>query len=190
MTCICCELHELLNHLRPFEFPFIAGHIPRNGIYVLYERGEFGHDGNRIVQVGTHTGVNQLRSRLQQHFSNENKDRSILRKNIGRALLNRDGDPFLEYWEIDLTSRKAKDRYAGVIDRDRLLAVEQRVSKYIQDSFSFVVLPVSDKEERLSLESKLISTVSWCTECRPCRCFREWSKVLGSREHWSTNQRV
>jgi hypothetical protein len=64
-----------------------------NGIYVLFERGEECHDGGRIVRVGTHTGDGQLRSRMLQHFVNENKDRSIFRKNIGRALLNRDRDP-------------------------------------------------------------------------------------------------
>ncbi len=120
MTCLCCELHEVLSHLRPFTFPVAAEQIPRNGVYVLYEQGELGHGGNRIVRVGTHTGANQLRSRLQQHFLQENKDRSIFRKNIGRALLNRDNDPFLEYWEIDLTPSKAKEQYAAVIDKDKL----------------------------------------------------------------------
>jgi len=33
-------------------------------------------------------------SRLLQHFVMENKDRSIFRKNIGRALLARAGDPY------------------------------------------------------------------------------------------------
>ncbi len=167
MTCICCELHELLTNLTRFEFPFEADDIPRNGIYVLFEKGELGHGGDRIVRVGTHTGENQLRSRLHQHFLKENKDRSIFRKNIGRALLNRDGDPFLKYWEIDLTTRKAKERHGAVVDRDKLQTVEQRVSNYIQDRFSFVVLPVDDKDERLSLESRMISTVSWCDECGP-----------------------
>ena len=40
---------------------------------------------DRIVRIGTHTGENQLRSRLMQHFVKENKNRSIFRKNIGRC---------------------------------------------------------------------------------------------------------
>ena len=67
--------------------------VPLNGIYLLYERGELGHGADRIVRVGTHTGKNQLVSRLKQHFVHENKDRSIFRKNIGRAILNRQQDP-------------------------------------------------------------------------------------------------
>ena len=80
----CKNLHELFNNLPKLEFPFNEEHIPMNGIYVLFEKGEFAHNTNRIVRVGTHTGKNQLRSRLIQHFLNENKDRSIFRKNIGR----------------------------------------------------------------------------------------------------------
>ena len=78
------------------------------GIKLLFEKGETAHGMDRIVRIGTHTGKNQLRSRLKQHFIKEDKDRSIFRKNIGRSLLNRDKDPFLEQWEIDLTSRKQK----------------------------------------------------------------------------------
>ena len=41
------------------------------------------------------------------------------------------------------------------------------MSRYIRENFSFVVLEVPDKEERLELESKIISTLSWCEECGP-----------------------
>lgn len=102
--------------MRKFSFPFDKHEIPANGIYILFEKGELAHSTNRIVRIGTHTGINQLRSRLNQHFIKENKDRSIFRKNIGRALLNKDKDPFLEKWEIDLTTRKAKEKYSELID--------------------------------------------------------------------------
>jgi hypothetical protein len=75
--------------------------FPLNGIYILFEKGETAHDTNRIVRVGTYPGDKQLRSR--QHFLVENKDRSIFRKNIGRALLRRGQDPFLPLWELDRT---------------------------------------------------------------------------------------
>ena len=88
------------SHQRPSEIPGT----------IQFERGEECHAGNRIVRVGTHTGDGQLRSRMLQHFVNENKDRSIFRKNIGRALLNRDGDPYLSEWEHDRTSRADRAR--------------------------------------------------------------------------------
>ncbi len=41
------------------------------------------------------------------------------------------------------------------------------MSSYIRDAFSFAVFEVKSKEQRLDLESKIISTVSLCDECRP-----------------------
>ena len=94
MSNSCHELHQLLNSLESFRFPFDSELIPLNGIYVLFEAGEFAHGTNRIVRVGSQTGNDQLPPRLEQHFVNENKDRSIFRKNIGRAILNKTGDHF------------------------------------------------------------------------------------------------
>jgi len=167
MSKICAELHVIFNKLKRFEFPFEVRKIPGNGIYVLFESGEKAHGVDRIVRVGTHTGENQLSSRLKQHFINENKDRSIFRKNIGRAMLNREDDPFLKQWNWDLTTRKAKDKYGHLVDRDKQEDVEKKVSAYIQGHFSFAVFEVVEKSVRLNLESKVISTISWCYECRP-----------------------
>ncbi len=163
---ICEALHVWANSLPVLRFPFDASRIPLNGIYVLFEQGEVAHGANRIVRVGTHTGNNQLPSRLCQHFLIENKDRSIFRKNIGRALLNRDNDPFLPVWELDRTSRIIRDQHGG-IDLDRQCAIEKVVSHYIREHFSFVVVRVDKKAERLGLESKMISTVSLCDACPP-----------------------
>jgi len=85
-------------------FRFGQDGFPSDGLYVLFEEGERGHGTDRIVRIGTHRGDGRLPLRLEEHFLKENKDRSIFRKNIGRALLARDGDEFLGQWEIDLTS--------------------------------------------------------------------------------------
>lgn len=163
----CCAVHNLTLGLKRYRFPFDVSEIPSNGIYILFQKDERGHEQDRIVRIGTHTGENQLRSRLKQHFLNENKDRSIFRKNIGRALLNQNNDPFLKYWELDLTTRKAKEQFSSIIDFDYQKNIETQVSQYIHDNFSFVVFETNSKEERLDIESKLISTVSWCDECKP-----------------------
>jgi hypothetical protein len=163
---VCEALHAWVNSLPVFQFPFGVSGIPVNGIYVLFETGEVGHGAHRIVRVGTHTGHNQLPSRLRQHLLVENKDRSIFRKNIGRALLNRDHDPFLSLWELDRTARIMRDQHPG-IDLDRQRVIEGLVSTYIREHFSFVVIPVAEKAERSRLESQMISTVSLCAGCRP-----------------------
>jgi len=165
----CGTIHELAWGLERYGFPFDEAKIPLNGIYILFQKGEEGHQGDRIVRIGTHTGGNQLRSRLKQHFLNQNKDRSIFRKNIGRALLNQSNDSFLEYWELDLTTRKAKEKYSSLIDLGYQKSIESQVSEFIQTNFSFCVFEVNSKEERLQIESKLISTISWCEECKPSK---------------------
>lgn len=69
--------------------------------------------------------------------------------------------------ELDLTTRKAKDKYKSVIDFDKQKVIENQVSSYIQNNLSFVVFRIDDKNERLAIESKIISTVSLCKLCRP-----------------------
>jgi hypothetical protein len=73
MQNICEELHLWANSLPVFSVPFDPLTLPLNGIYLLFERGEIAHGTNRVVRVGTHTGNNQLRSRLNQHFLLEKK---------------------------------------------------------------------------------------------------------------------
>src|SRR3970282_1500042 len=100
-----CEIiHQWFNSLRRFRFPFDQAlvSIPKNGIYIIFEKGEKFKGLDRIVSVGTHTGDNQLRSRLYQHFTHENKDRSIFRKNIGRCFLNFENSSYAKIWELDL----------------------------------------------------------------------------------------
>jgi hypothetical protein len=157
---ICETLHQLFNNLRRHHFPFDADSLPQDGVYVLFEHGEHAHGGlDRIVRVGTHTGRNNLRKRLAEHFLNENKDRSIFRKNIGRALLNRRNDSFLTQWEIDLTSKAARQQHGTKIDHARLSEVETEVSTVICSTFTFCVFQVDDMSCRLELERHMIATI-------------------------------
>jgi len=162
----CKKLHILFNQLKRHKFPFNEKEIPKNGIYILFEKGEKAHQLDRIVRIGTHTGQNQLRERLKQHFIKENKDRSIFRKNIGRAILNKSKDPFLKQWEIDLTTRKAKEKFLEKINFKKQKEIEKKVTEYIRKNFSFAVFEVRDKDKRLKIESKIISTISLCKECK------------------------
>ena len=162
----CKYIHKLFCGVKRFTFPFCKNKIPKNGIYVLFENGEIAHSVDRIVRIGTHTGQNQLYSRLNQHFLVENKDRSIFRKNIGRAILNKNNDDFIKYWELDLTTRHSKEKYLGKIDNKKQNEIEKAVTNYIQNNFSFIVFEVDDKDRRLTIESKIISTVSLCGECK------------------------
>ena len=171
MSDACAAVHALARGLARHRFPVDPDAIPENGVYLLFEEGERGHGGDRIVRIGTHTGQYQLRSRLAEHFLIPNKDRSIFRKNVGRALLNRTDDAFLAQWELDLTSRKSRERHHGDVDPERQRQLEGEVTGRIQQSFSFVTIPVAEKEARLALEKALIATVAACSECQASR---EW----------------
>ena len=67
-----------------------------------------------------------------------NKDRSIFRKHVGRCLLAK--DPFLQQWQIDLTTKSSREMHTHRIDRDRLQEVENDVTGYMTANFSFSVL--------------------------------------------------
>ncbi len=163
----CHELHQKFNQFPKLSFPLSLEQIPDNGIYILFEKGEHAHDTNRIVRVGTHTGEKQLKPRIKQHFVKEKKDRSIFRKNIGRCILNKSNDPFLEHWDLDLTTRKAREKHASEIDFDKQANIEKQVSEYLRSRFSIAVFEVPEKEDRLHIESRITSTVSLCDDCKP-----------------------
>jgi hypothetical protein len=176
---LCGELHAWANSLELFFFPYDERKIPENGIYLLFEKGEVGHNDNRIVRIGTHTGANQLRSRLRQHFLASNKDRSIFRKNIGRCFLNRAHDQYLSVWEFDMTTKLARDTHGAKLDIEKQKEIEKKISDYMQKNFFFAVIQVDDKDERLGLESKIISTISHCTECKPSK---GWLGLYSTKE--------
>ncbi|HRI76967.1 MAG TPA: hypothetical protein PLX33_08265 [Alphaproteobacteria bacterium] len=164
---VCEFLHKEIAKLPRFRHGFNLKDIPANGIYFLFENGEEAHNGERIVRIGTHTGQNNLPKRLKEHLYTPNKDRSVFRKHIGRSLLTCRNDPFLAAWEIDLTTRKAREQFEHKVDKSRLDEIEQEVSDYMNLNFSFAVLPVDGKDERLTAESGLLSAIAACAGCRP-----------------------
>lgn len=166
MTEACQHLHDTLSALPRLRRDDMA-RVPDNGIYVLFEDGEKGHGGDRIVSVGTHKGQNKLVPRIREHFDAANKDRSIFRKHIGRCLLAKNDDPFSDQWEIDLTSAASRARNGHVVDPAKLEQVESEVTRYIAASFSFSVLRFDTVGQRLGCKKDLLSTVYQCARCRP-----------------------
>lgn len=160
------ELHKIFNELERFTYPFEnrLDEMPDNGIYIKFEKGETYNAFDRIVRIGTDTGENNLKKRLIEHFVTENKNRSIFRKNIGRAMLNKDNNPYLKFWELDTTSKAEKEKNLKYIDVDLEADIEREISSYIKTNFSFCVFNVETKEQRLFWESKLISTLAYQTK--------------------------
>ena len=164
MTDACQYLHDTLSRLPRLRREDLA-QVPDNGIYVLFEKGEKGHGVERIVCIGTHKGQNNLVPRIREHLEAPNKDRSIFRKHVGRCLLVKERDPFLDQWQLDLTTRASRALNGHLVDQVKLKEVENEVTRYITESFSFSVLRVDTKAERLHCKKCLVSTVFHCSRC-------------------------
>lgn len=177
----CKWLHEILENLPIIKYPFKLELLPPSGIYFFYEEGEmWGHGSEklRIVCIGTHRG-NNFRNRISEHFLiNEKKmdfdknkpkpaDRSIFRKNIGRALLNKNKHPYLKIWGIDFLPKNNRVKYESLRDIEK--SIERQITEILRNKFFFRFIIIEDEDERIGskgLESKLIGTVSRCTKCK------------------------
>ena len=187
-----CEwLHHQLEVLPLFRYHFRLQDLPNNGIYFFYENGEtcrHNKQSPRIVRIGTHRN-NNFRNRINDHYLlNETKmnfdimkpapkDRSIFRKNLGRALLNKYKDNYLNVWEIDFTPRGNRERYNNIRDVLKEKEIENEITNLLRKNFSFRLLIMENQDERLGtkgIESSLIVTVARCKTCEPSS---EW---LGS----------
>ncbi len=169
MQSIGLELHKLFNNQKRYSFPFSQHRkeIPNNGIYIIFEQGEKYQNFDRIVRIGTHTGNNQLYSRLKEHFIKKNKNRSIFRKNIGRCILNMEHNSYLRIWNLDTTSAEKSNANSNWVDIEFEKQLEERISNYIQERLSFCIIKVNTKEERLYWESKIASTLAQADDIVP-----------------------
>jgi len=97
-------------------------------------------------------------------------DRSIFRKNIGRALFNKNKDPYLEVWEMDFLPRANRNKYSGLRDIEKEKSIKKQITEILRNNFFFRFIIIKNEDERIGskgLESKLIGTVSRCTMCKP-----------------------
>ncbi len=186
MTEACQYLHDTLSRLPRLKREDLK-RVPPNGVYALFENGEYGHGGERIVRIGTHRGPNNLAPRIREHLYTPNKDRSIFRKLVGRCLLAI--DQFLDQWEIDLTTKKARAMNAHKIDKGRLQQVENDVTRYMNEKFSFAVLRFDERSERLRVEESLLSTIYHCPDCGPSNTWlgktHQKSAIISKGKLWN-----
>jgi len=183
---ICEWLHLELGQLPLMKYPFVSDDLPSNGIYFFYEKGElWGHGGygQRIVRIGTHKQGN-FRNRIKEHFlldkrlmdfdsmSMAPKDRSIFRKNIGRALIFGENPDYLRVWNIDFLTKKNRVKYAHLRNIDFEKKIEEMITAVLRNSFSFRFIIIESEKQRIGskgLEGKLIGTVAHCSVCKPSK---------------------
>ena len=159
-TTMCGRLHELFNAMPRFRWDTIDNVRFNSGIYIAFEDGEKYYHLDRIVRVGTHKSEGRLKGRLKDHFLRENKDGSIFRKNIGRAILNKNNHPYLSAWNMNTSKpdivMQMGNRYDPVFQKK----LEQQISSHMRRHFSFVCFPVAAEAERLRLEEGIIATLN------------------------------
>ncbi len=151
---VCLGLHAFCCSLPRCDVADIARIDCKNGIYILFEKGEVYHSFDRIVRVGTHRRQGRLKRRLADHFLSENKDRSIFRKNIGKTMLNENGDPYLQVWSM---GRCGKDdsRFNAEFQKE----LEMQITAYLRENITISCVRVETMQERLRYEEGIISTL-------------------------------
>jgi hypothetical protein len=173
----CHFLHNLFNTLQEHKFNEVEINMFQfTGVYIVFEKGEFAHDNNRIVRIGTTTGENTvLADRLHEHY--ENEGRSVFRNHIAVCLLKKNGDP-LELSGLFYRSKNEKYCIKSKIEREKwkknvanqaeLLEyknINEKISSHIRKNCSFAVFS-ANRENCEKWEKKIISTISTCTTCK------------------------
>lgn len=129
----------------------LCSDVCESGIYLFFETGQVllcdGKPLPRIVRVGTHLFDGRLADRLANHFTS-NRHGSIFRKHLGNAIINSDSTSagLLHGW---LTKGEKP-----------LPSVEERVSRALQEDFSYVCLPVPGAVDRKRIERGLIGLLA------------------------------
>ena len=160
------KLHQELNTPKITKYKYLGNgqfyppNLPKqSGLYIMFDTNE-----NRIVRVGK--AEKSLLTRLTQHFIKEDKDHSILRKHIGRCLLNQQNQP-LEDWDTK-----------GIENP----MLEKQVTKYLINNITFCVIPLNNIEETKKLEQTLIEVLSMYN-----RLHKEITGYPIQSKHWLGN---
>ena len=156
-------LHRLFERLPRYEWRDIDAIPFEDGIIIAYERGETYRGYARVVRVSAHTAPGRLKQRLMDHFERENRNASVFRRNIGKALLNRAKDPYLDIWSLDTSRAPNKDRE----DPRTAARVERDVSAYMRVNLSFSVIPVASVDARQRLKAAIIATLHQAKDFAP-----------------------
>ncbi|RYZ79410.1 MAG: hypothetical protein EOP04_27790 [Proteobacteria bacterium] len=173
------ELHVLFNTLPRLSFPYVK--IDDNGVYVMFQKGEKYKGMNRIVRIGSHTHPNRLKFRLNEHFVLHR--RSVFRKHIGRCFLVKEKrEDYLPIWNCNTITKEERAFNLPRIDWALEKGLEGRITSYLRENFSFVLIPgLTDTDKRCRLEKGLIATLAQSAD----RCYsKEW---LGK---WHFNQKI
>lgn len=154
------RLTALFNKVKRHKYPYFENKIDKNGIYIMFEKGETHLCFDRVVRIGSHTGQNRLYERIDEHYIGNDHRNSVFRKHLGRCFLTIDKRiDYIQNWDLKIKSREDKEKNQSKINRTFEEKYEKIVSEYIKNSFTFIVIPaLTDAKKRIRLEKGLIAT--------------------------------
>lgn len=154
-------LHEHFNSLPRHSFPFDKNKISNNGIYILFEKGETVNQFERIVRIGSHDGNNQLVKRLGDHFLSDKQRNSIFRKHVGRCLLTKNNDSYINSWNLPFKKKVDKAKNELLVNLEYEKRYEEEITTYIRTNISFCIIPdMVTKQQRNRWEEGLIALLA------------------------------
>ena len=93
-----------------------------------------------IARRGERHSLDSQQTRASRQLDNRSSRSTILLASMGRAILNRNHDSFLTYWNLDLTTREKRERFAHTVDMTKQSTVEIAVTAHIQARMSVAVI--------------------------------------------------
>lgn len=165
MTDLYDQIHELFNGQQRFSFPYDKLEINRitdsNGLYILFEKGEFYNGFDRIVRIGSHDGKGRLVKRLKDHFLSSKQRNSIFRKHIGRCFLTMENNEYIDNWNMPFKKKVDKERNKNFVDLEYEQKYENLITNYICENLSFALIPkIYDSQKRDEIEEGLIASLA------------------------------
>ena len=159
------HIHEFFNSLNRYSFPYDKKELEeitdKNGLYILFEKGEKFNNNDRIVRIGSHDSNDRLIKRLRDHFLSKKQRKSIFRKHIGRCFLIDEKDNYLDIWNKPFNKIADKEKYKDIVDLEYEQQYEELITAHIRTNLSFAVIPkVYKKYDRDRLEEGLIASLA------------------------------
>ena len=112
---------------------------------------------DKILQIFKETKLNIVdENKLEQYID------FCIEKNIQKAIKGKTSYHHILPQAVNLPFTK----FSKLTDFQKQKEIEKLVTQYIQKNFSFVVFRIDDKDERLKIESKIISSISLCDKCK------------------------
>jgi hypothetical protein len=87
-------------------------------------------------------------------------------------MLKKDGDPYIEAWRFNRSKPEKRAKYDSdkskvPFNKQRQDEIEMRVSEYIRDKISFIIIPINNRKKRHDYEYGLISAICQASDFLP-----------------------